>query len=158
MGWNVKKDFAPPVIPKSDEQKNRLKAVLSKSFMFASLDDSEFNIIIGAMKEIPVAPKTRIIQQKDDVETFENNQVVVTQGETGHKFYIIEEGGAVAVKNDVEVMQYAAGDYFGELAIIKSEDQVRAATVKAKGASKLLSIDRATFVRLLDVTELLART
>ena len=73
------------------------------------------------------------------VETFEQGQKVITEGEAGDKFYIIEaprlrdlwiqadgepkkacsssqDGLCVATKGDTEVMSYAAGDYFGELA------------------------------------------
>merc|ERR1719197_1677166 len=39
--WNQKKDFTPPVHPKTDEQKERLRAVLAKSFLFSSLDQKE---------------------------------------------------------------------------------------------------------------------
>merc|ERR1719265_2504796 len=48
--WNQKAAFTPQVIAKSDEQKARLKAVLTKSFMFQSLDDKDFGIVIDAMK------------------------------------------------------------------------------------------------------------
>ena len=66
------------------------------------------------------------------METFEQGQKVITEGEAGDKFYIIEapwfmcklrgsvalaqDGLCVATKGEVEVMSYAAGDYFGELA------------------------------------------
>lgn len=90
------------------------------------------------------------------VESFTDGQTVVTQGEVGHVFYIIEEGQAVATKSGQEVMQYGAGDYFGELALLRN--QPRAATVIVKGTTKLLSIDRRSFGRLLDVQDLMART
>jgi len=258
--WNKKQAFVPPVIEKTAEQKERLKAVLSSSFMFSSLDDHEFNIIIGAMKEVNVATGERIIHQKDDgdtlfviesgefecliknyedgtekvvkvcgpndvfgelallynapraasveskttsivwqldrqtfnyivketaqnkrarydtflqkvpllsdmdsyersqladalrVQTVADGATIVTQGEMGNTFYIIEEGAAVAMKDGVNVMNYTVGDYFGELALIKN--QARAATVLAQGATKLLSIDSLTFQRLLNVAYL----
>merc|ERR1719453_26863 len=49
--WNQKKAFTPPDIPKSDEQKARLKTVLGKSFLFQSLDNSGLESVIGAMQE-----------------------------------------------------------------------------------------------------------
>jgi cAMP-dependent protein kinase regulator len=257
--WNVKQAFTPPVIEKTDEQKDRLKQVLSASFLFASLDDQEFNIIIGAMKEVLVKPGERIINQKDDgdslyvievgefnciikfedgsekcvktcgpndvfgelallyntpraasvestsdsicwqldrqtfnaivketaqnkrarydsflsnvpllssmdsyersqladalkVQNFADGATIVTQGDVGNTFYIIEEGAAIAVKDETKVMDYSVGDYFGELALIKN--QARAATVMAQGATKVLSIDSQTFKRLLNVSDL----
>jgi len=261
--WNTKKAFVPQVIPKSDEQKDRLKAVLSKSFMFANLEGNDFGIVIGAMKEVQVSAGQRVINQGDngdflfviesgdfdciikgadgqekvvktcvpgdvfgelallyncpraasvqskgdsvcwqlDRDTFSNivkeaaqkkrerydaflakvpllsgmdqyerSQLsdalqtetaadganLMTQGDVGHKFYIIEEGGAFATKGGVKVMDYGVGDYFGELALITN--QPRAATVVAQGACKLLSLDSGSFKRLLNVNDLLERS
>mmetsp|Transcript_98222 Transcript_98222/g.247892 ORF Transcript_98222/g.247892 Transcript_98222/m.247892 type:complete len:402 (-) Transcript_98222:150-1355(-) len=260
--YNKKKDFVAPVIAKTDEQKERLKAVLSKSFLFSSLEDNDFGIIIGAMKEVQVKAKERVIVQGDvgdflfviesgdfdcivntggtekvvktcgsgDVfgelallyncpraatvqskgasvcwqldrdtfntivkeaaqkkrdrydaflskvpllesmdayersqladalvsEVFADGQTVMTQGEVGKKFYILEEGAAVAMKNGTKVMDFGVGDYFGELALIT--DQPRAATVIAKGSCKMLSVDSRSFKRLLNVNDLLERS
>ena len=46
-----------------------------------------------------------------------------------------------------EVMHYKAGDYFGELALLKNEP--RAANVIAKTKLKCVSLDRNSFKRLL---------
>mmetsp|Transcript_46741 Transcript_46741/g.123520 ORF Transcript_46741/g.123520 Transcript_46741/m.123520 type:complete len:402 (-) Transcript_46741:140-1345(-) len=260
--YNKKKDFVAPVIAKTDEQKERLKAVLSKSFLFSSLEDNDFGIIIGAMKEVQCKAKQRVIVQGDvgdflfviesgdfdcivnaggtervvktcgsgDVfgelallyncpraatvqakgasvcwqldrdtfntivkeaaqkkrdrydaflskvpllesmdayersqladalvsEVFADGQTVMTQGEVGKKFYILEEGAAVAMKNGTKVMDFGVGDYFGELALIT--DQPRAATVIAKGSCKMLSVDSRSFKRLLNVNDLLERS
>lgn len=258
--WNARRAFVAPVIPKTDEQKDRLKKCLVKSFLFASLDANDLGIVIGAMKEVVTEPQQRVINQGDagdflfvvesgkldcikdgtvvktcatgDVfgelallynnpraasvdakeksvlwqldrdtfghivkqaatkkrarydaflnkvpllasmddyersqladalksETFTDGATVVTQGEVGAKFYIIEEGEAVATKDGQQVMSYAVGDYFGELALIRN--QPRAATVKCKdsGMVKLLSMDSASFKRLLNVNDLLDRT
>mmetsp|Transcript_50436 Transcript_50436/g.107086 ORF Transcript_50436/g.107086 Transcript_50436/m.107086 type:complete len:406 (-) Transcript_50436:133-1350(-) len=261
--WNTKKAFIPPVIPKSDAQKERLRSCLSKSFLFSSLETTDFNIIIGAMKEVNVPEQEAVIRQGDDgdflfviekgefdcmikfpdgtekvvktcvpgdvfgelallyncprkatvqskepsvcwqldrdtfnnivreaaqkkrerydlflakvpllqsMDTYERGQLadamgseslpansdVMVQGETGTKFYIIEEGSAAAYKDGVRVMEYGVGDYFGELALITNKP--RAATVKVSSNSKLLSIDKTTFHRLLHVNELLERS
>jgi cAMP-dependent protein kinase regulator len=261
--WNVKKTFDPPFIPKTEDQNERLKACLSRSFMFSALDGAEFNIIIGAMSEVNVGPGEKIINRGDDgdslyvieagsfdcsikdpeteaekvvktckggdvfgelallyncpraatvtsteasvvwsldretfnhivkegaqnkrnrydaflakvpllgsmdsyersqladalrVENVEDGATIVTQGEVGEKFYIVEEGTLVALKDGIPVMDYAVGDYFGELALINH--QTRAATVMAKCPAKLLSIDSTTFKRLLNVNDLVER-
>jgi len=256
--WNVKKTFVPPVIAKTDVQKERLKLVLTRSFMFSNLDNNDLNIVIGAMKEVQVGAGESVFDQgdagdflfviesgkfdcvKDDVvvktcetgdvfgelallyncpraatvkgkengvcwrldretfnaivkeaaqkkrqrydaflakvpllqgmdayersqladalrsESFEDGQVVMTQGEVGNVFYIIEEGEAVATKNDTQVMSYGPGDYFGELALIRN--QPRAATVTCKGSAKMLSVNKGSFNRLLNVSDLLERS
>eukprot|EP00928_Gymnodinium_smaydae_P035950 TRINITY_DN2520_c0_g1_i1.p2 TRINITY_DN2520_c0_g1~~TRINITY_DN2520_c0_g1_i1.p2 ORF type:complete len:318 (+),score=100.98 TRINITY_DN2520_c0_g1_i1:107-1060(+) len=78
---------------------------------------------------------------------------VLRQGEPGSTFYMIEEGTAVATKfaadgaTEEQVMAYAPGDYFGELALLNSEE--RAANVIAASDVKLLTLDRISFKKLL---------
>merc|ERR1719333_1652802 len=57
--WNTKKAFVAPVIAKTDEQKERLKSCLTKSFLFSNLDDQDMTIVIGAMKEVIANAKER---------------------------------------------------------------------------------------------------
>jgi len=260
--WNTKKAFVAPVITKSDEQKERLKGCLQKSFLFSVMDDQDLTIVIGAMKEVIAEPQQRVINQGDqgdflfviesgrldciikvdgsdkvvktceagdvfgelsllyncpraasvdaqekcvlwqlDRDTFNNivkeaaqkkrerydtflakvpllasmdayersqlsdalkleivndGSVIVKQGEDGNKFFIIEDGSAVATKDGQEVMSYNSGDYFGELALIRN--QPRAATITARGSTKLLSVDSRSFKRLLNVSDLLERS
>jgi len=82
--------------------------------------------------------------------------VIFQQGDVGNKFYIVEEGEATATKSGTAVMQYASGDYFGELSLLRN--QPRAATITAKGMCKCLSLDSGSFKRLLNVEDLLARS
>lgn len=46
---------------------------------------------------------------------------IISQGEKGDVFYILEEGQAKAVKDGSAVKSYQKGDYFGELALIHDE-------------------------------------
>lgn len=50
--WNQKKDFDPPVHPKTPEQKERLQATLGKSFLFQALEGKDLVIVIDAMEEV----------------------------------------------------------------------------------------------------------
>ena len=52
--WNKKEDFHPRFIPKSDSQKARIAERLSKSFMFAALDNNEKQIIIDWVNFIKI--------------------------------------------------------------------------------------------------------
>ena len=76
-------------------------------------------------------------------------EVIVTEGEPGDTFYVIEEGTADAFKSGYHVLHYATpGDYFGELALIHNEP--RAASVKAgENGCEVLMLDRKSFTRLL---------
>lgn len=79
--------------------------------------------------------------------SFEDGQVVVTQGEPGNDFFIIVEGTAVVTQtrtegeDPIEVGRLGPSDYFGEIALIL--DRPRAATVTARGPLKCVKLDRA---------------
>lgn len=82
---------------------------------------------------------------------FEDGQEIIKQGEQGDTFYLIITGNAVALKDNVEVMKYKRGDYFGELALLRNTP--RAATVKAQGRCKVAYLERKAFKRLLGPIE-----
>jgi len=256
--WNQKAAFTAQVVPKSDEQKARLKSVLTTSFLFQALDEKDLGIVIGAMKEVNAEVGQRIInhgedgdclytiqegtleckipvkdgpekvfevgpgdtfgelallyncpraanvdcatkatlwqldrdtfnnivkeaamKKRDKYETFlksvpllssmdayERSQVsdalktqafakdakIVTQGDAGDVFFILEEGTAIATKSTdgseaKQVMEYKAGDYFGELALLKNEP--RAANIVATSECKVLCLDRSSFKKML---------
>jgi len=95
-------------------------------------------------------------------ETYENDAIIVKQGDHGDKFYLIERGQTIALQHnseineDVVVGAMTAGQYFGERALITK--QSRAATVKAVGEVKCAVMDRASFERLLgDCREVMQR-
>lgn len=91
------------------------------------------------------------------VEKFLAGDVIIEQNKSGDKFYIIEEGEAYATKvfnegeEPVKVLDYAKGDYFGELALIRNEP--RAASVVALTNCRLLALNRMSFKRLLGPIE-----
>lgn len=86
-------------------------------------------------------------------ERFKNGDYVITQGDAGDKFFILDEGTAIATKTDsagsqTKVMDYVSGSYFGEKALLLND--VRAANIIVTSEECLvLSLDRATFKRLL---------
>lgn len=79
---------------------------------------------------------------------FQPGEVIITQGEEGNTFYIIEEGGVVCTKDGKKVSdELGTGAIFGELALLKGDK--RAATVTAIKPTTCLTVDRATFNRIL---------
>merc|ERR1719172_29209 len=66
--WNKKQVFEPPKYPKDAAQKERLAGILEKSFMFASLEPADMDVIIMAMQETISEPGSKIIEQGDDGE------------------------------------------------------------------------------------------
>lgn len=84
------------------------KQFLSKVEILSSLDDYERSKICDCLQP----------------QRFKAGDAIITEGETGDKFYFIEEGKAYAMKKDGNggenrVFDYSARDYFGELALIK---------------------------------------
>merc|ERR1711972_1014816 len=134
--WQLDRDTFNHIVKEAAQKKrNRYDSFLAKVPLLASMDAYERSQLADALR----------------IENFADGQTVVSQGEVGHKFYIVEEGSAVAKKAGVQVMDYGVGDYFGELALIR--DQPRAATVQAIGPCKLLSLDGSSFKRLLNVND-----
>lgn len=82
-----------------------------------------------------------------DPETFEDGDDVITQGELGTKFYLIEKGEAIAIVDGMEVAKLKQGDYFGELALLFS--QPRKATVRAVGGLTVATLGVEAFDRML---------
>jgi cAMP-dependent protein kinase regulator len=84
-------------------------------------------------------------------EKFTDGELVVKQGDMGDKFYIVRSGEAVCTQEvdgaTVVVGRLMTGGYFGEIALLTSKP--RQATVSAKGELVALSLDRATFTRVM---------
>lgn len=80
---------------------------------------------------------------------YNDGEVIVRQGDMGDCMYVIQEG-------EVEIAQENGGkqivlairgkdEFFGEMAIF--EHDVRSATVRARGATRVLTVDKGTFLR-----------
>jgi len=127
----VKADFVAPVHSKSTGQFNFIKDALADNFVFASLDSSELNKLIFAMEEYTVDAGTDII----------------TQGDIGDYFYVIENGAVKFTVDGAEVGKTGTGDAFGELALLYNCP--RAATCTALDACDLWRVDQETFRKIL---------
>jgi CRP-like cAMP-binding protein len=73
---------------------------------------------------------------------------IVREGDTGEEFFVLADGKARVTRRGSDIASLAAGDYFGELALL--DPAPRDATVSATAPSNLLVIDRAGFVTALD--------
>lgn len=71
--WNAKKAFTPPNHPKSDDQKQRLKQTLNKSFMFSALEEKDMQLVLGAMKECKVEAEMTFCHQKHFADVYPQN-------------------------------------------------------------------------------------
>lgn len=123
------------------KRRERYEQTLRRVELLASIDAYELGQICDALK----------------TEFVKSGNPIIKQGESGDKFYILEDGSAHAEKLDenrkpvVGMPNYKPADYFGELALLKGEP--RAATIIADSDCKLLYLDRKAFKRLLGPLE-----
>jgi cAMP-dependent protein kinase regulator len=131
--FNQKSSFEAKVVPKSEEQKGRIRQKLSQAFMFSALDDKEQEIVINAMEE----------------KTYQPEEFVINQGENGELLYVVDSGKLACYKlfsgntEPTFLKNYEPGESFGELALLYNAP--RAASIKAVEPSVLFALDRETF-------------
>ncbi len=80
---------------------------------------------------------------------YADSAVICHQGDPGDRMYVIQAGRATVLREDggVEVVvgELKTGDVFGEMSIF--DRQPRSATVRAKGATRVLTLDKRAFLR-----------
>jgi len=74
----------------------------------------------------------------------EPGTVIVREGDAGDRFYIVAEGSLEVSQDGFPVTELDAGDYFGEIALIR--DVARTATVTARTSVVLYALDREDFL------------
>lgn len=138
-----------------------------------SLDRACFNHIVkdSAMKKreryekflakVPVLESLDIYERAKicdclQSQTYEAGDFVITEGDCGNTFFLLEEGQAQALKKSSSgeqkvVFEYKENDYFGELSLLR--DEPRAASIKATTNVKVAWIDRLAFKRILGPLE-----
>jgi CRP-like cAMP-binding protein len=111
------------VFAKPEAAKVFLRGAISQHYLFESLGDEDVNRIIDCMR--PTFAST--------------DETIIKQGELGDLFFCLESGSASAFIDGKEVMKYASGGCFGELALIYNSP--RGATVTATSPCKLWTLD-----------------
>ncbi|KAI5795287.1 cyclic nucleotide-binding-like protein [Geopyxis carbonaria] len=138
-------EWTPPVHPKTAEQNARLRSAVANNFLFTHLDEEQFSQVLLALVEKPIPGKdTRVI----------------TQGDVGDYFYVVEKGEFDIYVNPIgrmmpgmdgmgkKVASIGPGGSFGELALMYNAP--RAATVTSTTTQNVLwALDRVTFRRIL---------
>jgi len=127
MSDNAASTFVAPSYDKSEDQKERIKEAVKMNFLFSELDETAKNTIINAMLEKEVKDQENII----------------TQGEEGDFFYVVDSGSFEVIVGGAVVLTYERGGAFGELALMYNCP--RAATVRASSDSVVWALDRGTF-------------
>ena len=135
---NVNDDVELKVVPKSDEDKKRIREFVSKNFLFRGLEEEQIVQIVEAI--------------------FEDNRKagdeVITLGDEGDNFYILDTGKCeiYLTKDKASVAaEVGPGAGFGELALMYNCP--RAATIVCKTDCRLWAVDRQTFRFILMSTQ-----
>ena len=119
------------VFDKKDEERVRIKDILSRNLLFKNCQSEQMESLVDAFQPM----------------NFDDGAIIIAQGDpVGEHFYLLEEGAAdvyVSSKGEEhKVLAYESGSgaAFGELSLMYNAP--RAATVKAKGATKAYCMNR----------------
>ncbi|MDR2150161.1 MAG: cyclic nucleotide-binding domain-containing protein [Spirochaetaceae bacterium] len=97
-------------------------ASLQKYAFFGGLSDEQIDIVRSLMKE----------------EFYKKGETIILEGTTNDKLHFILEGKAVAIKGEVTLIEFKAGDTFGEMEIL--DIMPSAATIRALTDTQILSL------------------
>ena len=135
--WALGRDaFLHILVDVTRRQRRTYEAFLSTVPMLGELDPYDRSAMADCLLE----------------STHGDGEAIIRQGDPGDAFYLLLEGNAAALVADEsgvarEVLQYAAGMYFGEVALLR--DEPRKATVVARGEVRVAKMERDAFRRLL---------
>ena len=116
---------------KTEEQKARISKAIEGNLLFDGIEGPQKDELYALMFEKKVESGTNVI----------------TQGEEGDNFYVIDDGTCDVIVNGNNVASLKNGDSFGELALMYFAP--RAATIAATVPTTLWAMDRVTFRSML---------
>ena len=105
--------------------------------------------VLGRVSLFKVLPQRHLkrVGRLAEMKRFSKGAQVVRAGARGDALYVILDGGAQVRTPSGHTRKLAAGDYFGELALL--DGAPRAATVTATGVLTTARIGRTAFQKLL---------
>lgn len=75
---------------------------------------------------------------------YKDGEVIIKQGTVGDCLYVIQQGKVDVIsekgENEIKLAELGEKEFFGEMALF--EKDVRSATVKANGDTKVLTLDK----------------
>jgi len=121
--------------------------------LLVSKGQAKFQVYQGYLREVDLLSPfnnhelSAIADMMESV-LFDTDESIITQGEVGESFFIVEDGTCAAFisgpTGEHQVKAYMPGDYFGEIALLT--DEPRRATIKATGdGCSVLSISKDDF-------------
>ena len=123
-------NFVPTTSDKTPAQTLRIMDGVNKNDLLSGMSDEQKAIVVSAMIEV--------VCEKDDV--------IISQGEDGDHFYLVDEGQYevfLHATGDTVQATFESGKSFGELALLYNSP--RAATIKCKNGGVLWALERKAF-------------
>jgi voltage-gated potassium channel len=100
--------------------------------LFESVSDEDLEKISPFLSEVSVS----------------EDKHLVDEGDYAYRFMAIEEGTAEVRRGDKKLAELGPGDFFGEVAMLGSEEDRRNATVVATSPMRLITLDQWDMRRL----------
>jgi putative ABC transport system ATP-binding protein len=134
------------------DERKFVRAALRKCSAFAPLlpevlEEVADSLLVGVHPDLPVPPDYR--KGKPNFEVYPPDEVIIRQGDTGDKFYLIRRGEVRVIKDGKPHLLLGKGEFFGDRALVTGEP--RNATVQAVGEVELYTVGRDTFEKYLAV-------
>jgi len=80
---------------------------------------------------------------------YHDGEVIIRQGDVGDCMFVIQEGKVEVIletgDKEVLLVVHGEGEFFGEMAIFDRD--VRSATIRALGETRVLTVDKKNFMR-----------
>ena len=92
--------------------------------------------------------KMNLLTSKIGIENFEDGQKIITEGETGDKFYIVKKGKVDITVNGKYIRTLNEKEYFGERALFFNEH--RSATITSKGQVSVFFLRQNDFMSTIE--------
>lgn len=113
---------------------------------------AEIDLRIAALRKTPLFEHLNFrdlmkVQSITTVESVPDGQAIIHEGDVGDRMYVIMQGHADVFKAGQRIARLQTGAFFGEMCFI--DKSPRSATVTARGAMRVLTIQRRDFVALL---------
>lgn len=80
---------------------------------------------------------------------YADGEIIISEGDVGDCMYVIQEGQVEVIigngEDEIQLSILKPGDFFGEMAVF--ERDVRSATVRALGPTRVITVDKKNFMR-----------
>lgn len=80
---------------------------------------------------------------------YQDGETIIKQGEVGNCLYVIQEGKVAVFREnhegEIKIAELSSPEFFGEMGLF--EKDVRSATVRSLGNSRILTIDKKNFYK-----------